>query len=171
MANIDTRIANYRNKKPATPILWSTIEFYSSAIGIKRYVNEFADKTFTIEFDAPRNAGESVLFTAVAFTADDPAQSNDPRISINITIERIGSTLKDAIKNTTGFGGFEPIEVIVRRYLSDDTSAPVQVFYLYARNLTMDGRAVSIVASDENPLTQGISTIATPKRFEGLIDL
>ena len=170
MTDLSTEIAQWRNRKPKDSALLTTVEFYHSGFGTHRLINGFKDKTLTLESGAPRNAGQAVSFRAIALDAPWPAQQEEPRISININIARVGSELKSEIKKIVGFGAFEPIQVVWRAYLSTDTTAPVAVFYLYG-DVSMDGEAVTITASDENPLAKRISRILTTTDFPGTIDL
>lgn len=171
MADLTTEIAQWRNRKPKNVALLTTVEIYHQSTGVHRLYNGFSDKTLTLESGAPRNAGQAVTFRAVAFEAPKPSQQDEPRISIPITINRIGSELKSEIKKIKAFGAFDPIEIVWRQYLSSNTSAPVEVYYLYAQNIAINAQAVTITATDENPLAKRVARIATTNDFPGLIDL
>lgn len=170
MTDLSTEVAQWRNKKPKDVALLTTVEFYHSSFGIIRLINAFKDRSLTLEADAPRNAGETVAFRAVTFEAPKPSQLEEPRINIPITISRIGSELKSYIKQIRAFGAYEPIQVVWRQYLSN-IATPVVVYYLYAAEVSLDAQAVTINASDENPLAKSVARIVTTGDFPGLIDL
>ncbi len=170
-ADLDSLIAKYRNEKPVEPIVWPTIEIYNETTGVFRFVRDYADKTFTIESGADRNAGEAVDFKAIGFSAPSPSQGSEPSVTINVTLQRVGSEMKAQLKKLRGFLSFNPAYFVWREYISTDTSAPVSVYYLYVKSISMDSGAITIVASDENPLAQPVSSIATVGRFPALADL
>jgi hypothetical protein len=171
MASIDTRISNYRNKKPKDSIEWTTLEIYQETVGTFRFINEFIDKDLTLEAGAPRNAGETVTFKAISFKATNPAQDSEPQSYIAVTMQRVGSEVKSIAKQLDGFAGYAPAELIWRKYLSDDTSEPALIYYLYIESMSVDGLGVTIVATDENPNSQRVADIITTQRFPGTIDL
>lgn len=167
-----SRISDYRNKKPKNVIKFVTVEMYHPDVGTLRYVSgQYADKTFTLESGAPRNAGEAVTFQAASFQYSSPSQDSEPSSSASMSFQRVGSGIKSAIKKMQGFAAFTPVEFVWREFLSDDTSEPVIVYYLYVSSITPTRDSVTIEASDVNPLTQSISRIVTPNDFPGTIDL
>ncbi len=172
MADTTSRISAYRNKKPKDVIPFFTFEIYQANAGLFRfYKTGFSDKSFTLESDAPNNPSETVEFRAINFEGSSPSQTAEPQILIEVSVQRVGSELKSALKNMIGFAAYDPIEFTWREYLSDDTSEPAKVYYLYAQNITLSGSSATIVATDENPLSQTVSDIANTVRFPGLIDL
>lgn len=171
MADLTTEIAQWRNRKPKNVALLTTIEIYHPLTGVHRLFNGFKDKALTLESGAPRNASQTVTFRAVAFNAPKPSQQDEPRISIPISIARVGSELKTELKKIRDFGVFDPIEIVWRQYLSSNTSAPVEAYYLYAQSIAVSASGVTITASDENPLAKRVARIATTGDFPGLIDL
>lgn len=171
MADTTSRIAAYRTKKPKSTIKWETFEIYQENGGLFRFVKDFTNQTFTLEAGAPNNPSEAVEFRAINFDGSTPSQTAEPQISIEVSIQRVGSEIKSALKQMIGFAAYTPIEFTWREFMSDDTSEPVQVYYLYVQNISLARGAVTIVATDENPLAQTVSDIATTVRFPGLIDL
>lgn len=167
-----SRISDYRNRKPKNVIKYVTVELYHPDSGIYRFVtNQFTDKVFTLESGAARNAGEAVTFQPAAFEYTSPSQSTEPSVSASISMQRVGSDIKRAIKKLSGFAGFTPIDFVWREFLSDDTSEPVVVYYLYVNDITPSRDSFTISAGDTNPLVQSVSRIATPADFNGMIDL
>lgn len=167
-----SRISEYRNRKPKNIIKYVTVEMYHPDVGTYRFVqNQFFDKTFTLESDAPNNPDEDVVFQAIAFSADSPAQSTTPSVNASMTVSRAGSGIESIVRLLQGFSSFTPVEFTWREYLSDDTSSPVIAYYLYVKNISVSRDAFTIQASDTSPMTQGILDLITPTRFAGVIDL
>ena len=172
MADTSSRIAAYRNKKPKDVVKFYTFEISQVSAGLFRfYRTGYSDRSFTLEAGAPNNPNETVEFRAISFEGDSPAQTADPQILIEVSVQRVGSELKSALKRMIGFAAYDPVRFTWREYLSDDTSGPAKVYYLYAQNITLGRDSATIVATDENPLSQTVSDIATTVRFKGLINL
>lgn len=167
-----SRISDYRNKKPKNIIKYTTVEMYHPDTGTLRFVaNQYTDKELTLEADAPRDAGETVTFKAAAFSYSSPSQDAEPSSSASMSFQRVGSGIKAAMKQLQGFAGYTPVEFVWREFLSDDTSEPVVIYYLYVSSITPNRDTVTIEATDANPATQAISRILTPNDFQGTIDL
>lgn len=79
---------------------------------------EIWGRVFTLEGDAPRNAGAAVTFLAAAFEAQQPAaeESQPPEmvIRINNVDEILMEALDKAVETTA------PIEAIYREYFADE---------------------------------------------------
>ena len=164
-------INDYFQKKSASITRWRTFEISHPSFGVKRFVWEYVEKQFPLESDAPYNAGETVGFRPIYFETTGPAQESTPQVSLSIRIERVGSELKSELKKLDGFAGYQPAQLIWRDYLSNDLSEPARIYRLYVKSISMNTSAAVIVATDENPMTQRISRIATPSDFPGLVDV
>lgn len=168
MAEVNVRIRNFYNQKPVDVTYYTTLEIYHSSIDVLRFVHDYSERQFTLENNAPRNAGETVTFNPLNFSALDPEQDDTPSARINITLGRVGSEVKEQLKKIRGFGYMEPAQIIYRRFLSDDTSAPVKVFRLFADQPIIKANEVTITATDDNPTRQNVSRLYTFRDFPGL---
>lgn len=168
MAELNVRIREYYNQKPVNTVYYITLEIYNPMMGTLRFVNDFANRNFTLEAGAPRDAGTEAAFTALSFSAPMPDQDDTTNVNIKINLGRVGSQVKEELKKIRGFGHFVPTQVIYRRFLSDDTSAPVKVYRLYANQPTIKANDVTLTASDDNPSKQNVSRLYQFNAFPGL---
>lgn len=168
MAEVSVRVQQFFNQKPAAIIRYKTIELYHPQIGALRFVRDFKDKSLGIEAGADRNAGETVVFTAIQFDVVDPDQTATPDATITINLGRVGSDVKAKLKLITGYGFMDQLEVIYRYYLSDDVSAPLKKYKLYGSSVALSGLGAAITAEDDNPTNQDISRVYTFEDFPGL---
>lgn len=163
----------YRSKKPKNVGHLIALEFYHPSIGVYRFVGPegvYKEKELGIEAGAPRNAGEMVAHRPAVFSAPFPRVEGEPTVTIQITMARVGSELKSALKKITGFAAMTPTAVIWRYYLTSDLTAPQVEYYLYGE-VSLSADAVAITATEKNPLTWRICDINTTQRFPGLLDL
>ena len=168
MAEINVRINQYYNQKPRDIVFYVTLELFHPAFNSLRFVHEFSEKSFTLEPTAPRNPGELVLFSPLNFKAPPPDQDDTTSVNIKIDLGRVGSEVKTELKKIRGFDFFTPVEVIYRRFLSDDTSAPVKVYKLFAGEPVIKANNVSFTASDDNPSKQNVAQLYQFENFPGL---
>lgn len=171
MAETNVRIRQFYNQKPINIIEYTTLEIFHPSMDALRFVRAYTDQTLTLEATAPRDAGLPVVFKALNFTASDPDQGESPDVRIKIELGRVGSEAKAELKKIREFGFYYPAEVIYRKYLSDDTSAPVTVFKLYADNPVIQANNVTLTATDDNPNKQDVSDLYTFEIFPGLESL
>lgn len=131
-----------------------------------RFVDDKAPLTATLEIDAPRNAGEEVIFVACPLKTTHPEES-DSAASPNVTMSRadVAGVLKIALDAARE--SLEPWELIERVYASDNTSGPVQLppqkLELMSANLA--GAAGELTAGFDDDLNVSIPRI-TFKRSE-----
>ena len=169
MAEINVRINQYYNQKPRDIIYYVTLElFHPSFVDPLRFVHDYTEKTFTLESSAPRDAGLPVVFSPLNFSAPPPDQDDTTSVNIKIDLGRVGSEVKEQLKKIQGFGFYTPVDVIYRRFLSDDTSAPVKVYKLFANQPTIKANNVSFTASDDNPSKQNVARLYQFDAFPGL---
>lgn len=149
---------------------YKTLEYYDSVNGVMRYVDGRRNtKNFTLESDAPRNAGESVQFLGGSISYGLPEQNED-NPTIEIQLGRIGQFVKSKLKAITGFNRFNPAEVIVREYIEGEEAAPVNVVRFYISTITMTADGVAILASLDNPASRRICRIVNEEDFPGLAE-
>jgi hypothetical protein len=168
MAEVNVRIQNFFNKKPIATIRLQTVEIWHEQIGTLRFVKDFTDKSLGIESGADRDAGQTVLFSALDFDVVDPAQTDTPEAVITIQLGRVGSDVKDKLKLIKDFGFMSSVEVIYRYYLSDDLTEPVKKYKLFGGSVILNGNSAGITAEDDNPTNQDISRVYTFEDFPGL---
>ena len=108
---------------PANLIVYHTLELYHPAFDQPiRVVRDSADLEAFLEDDAPRDAGEEVLFIAFPFDITPP--SVDVAGSPMCTIE-IGNTTREVtVQLEAAMSSAELLEVIYRQYISTDLSGP-----------------------------------------------
>ncbi|TAN65276.1 MAG: DUF1833 domain-containing protein [Magnetospirillum sp.] len=87
-----------------------------------RVVRDHADLTARLEAGAPRNAGEMVTFSALAFDLDLPPVDTGPVPEITVTLDNVGREITDALDGAAT--SQEKVEVTYRPYLSTDLEGP-----------------------------------------------
>jgi hypothetical protein len=150
-------------------IRYETIEIYHPAVGVLRYVNkQFYDKNFTLESSADRNAGESVTFTAGNFEVQHPDVSEDGVMSMQVQLGRIGTTVKQYVKQIRDYSllnpNTTPAEFVYREFVDNVPS----VFNSWIGGITISGDSVAIIASDDNPASINVSTRYLSQNYPGL---
>lgn len=147
--------------------LYRTVEIYHPAIGVLRYVDGTIDpKFFTLEATAPRNAGQTVEFIGAGMRYTLPDQSDDNG-TLEVQLGRVGSPVKQLLKQVVGFTRIQTGEVIIREYIDGATDGPF-VLQLGLASVTITPDGVAILAELENPAIRAVSEIYTVERFPGL---
>lgn len=145
-----TTLGQYFREKPANVIIYTTLEFYHPDFGTLRYVlNQYSAVSLTLEAGAPRNASATVSFEPLAAQASDPEQGQFGA-SIDIQLGLSGLQLKEKMNSITDIGRRQPIEVVWRRYVSDNTTAPAALYYMQAASVNTRGRQGAIVAQQRS---------------------
>lgn len=133
------------------------------------------DKSFTLESDAPRNASESVVFSASQFEITEPSveQENNSEITLDFGINALDyvNEIIDGIEvNAIEF--LEPLEIIYRIYHNSDVDAGPSVtpVIMYATEITMEPTTgVAITATSTNNALYRTGAIYTIDTFPGLV--
>lgn len=168
MSEVDPVIRTFFNQKPADVIQFRTVEIYHSEIGNMRFVSSWADQDFMIEAGAPRDAGTIQAFTALQLEWANPNQNDTGDITIPVNLGLIGSEVRSELKKIRDYGYMESIEVVLRYYLSSDTSGPKKFYYLTGDQVTLRGLESTIQASDDNPTNERTARVYTFNEFPGL---
>lgn len=95
-------------------------------------------RMLTLEAEAPRNAGESVLFIATQFEARNPGSQANAMPKMELSIDGVPGDLALALKASVVAPG--EIEVIYREYFADEPAGPHRVIdglTLERTNVTM----------------------------------
>ncbi len=109
---------------PVRRAMLTCLEFHSAEWSAPaRVVADKQDFTAVLEDDAPRNAGESVTFTALPLRAKWPSEGKAGQApKVELEIDGVSSLLADLMDQAVV--SLEPIELILRQYASDDPSGP-----------------------------------------------
>ena len=156
-------------RKPRV-IWYQTFEVHHPQMGTRRFVrNQRLAKTFTLEPDAPRNAGQEVSFEPASGSISEVYQSNNPTSSIEVQLGRVGQRIKQELAKINGTGWLQPIEFIYRSYTSTDTSSPLNnPISLVIGNVSMNHDVVSMTAEDDNPSGSIVAVKYFSDDFPGL---
>jgi len=156
--------------EPEGEIEYRTVEAYSSAFGVVRYVFDIVAHNFLLEAGAPRNASETVPFSPTTGRVIEPAEREDGEQQLSINLGGANGVLNDLISMVSGAAYFEPIEIIYRKYFSGDLSQPaITPLYLHATDINFEGvKSVSIIAEDSNLSAKRPGRYYLLSEFKGL---
>lgn len=152
---------------------YRTLEIYHPQLDtVYRFVVNYCNKAFTLEEDAPRNAGESVEFEAATLNIVEPAEREDSEQALQVEIGNVDGRVNDIIEQISGVGFFTSVDVVYRKYYSGDLSGPaVPPLYLFASNLVFSGpTSVAFTAEDVDLSQKRAGEIYDPVNFPGLRD-
>ena len=114
-----------------------------------------------------------VEHTPCPLAIQPPAQSKDGNPSITLSFPRVvvGAAFK---RQLALIDRHEPITVEYKLYFADDlnTAAMAYTFYVDKRDgITMNGEAVNVKATYDNPMRRAVCRIYDPATFTGLKNL
>ncbi len=136
-------------------IAFETIELYHSSIGTLRYITrQQSNKQFTLESDAPRNPSELVTFEPLGFRVQRPAQNNEPVVKLDVQLGRVGTELKQKLKQIE-LGGFMNQAELIYRVFYDDS--PQLILPLEVATITLKDLDAVTRAEQENPTFRDLS--------------
>jgi hypothetical protein len=157
---------------PIGRVALDTLEFYRSDFDAPaRVVNDRVDFTGTLEADAPRSAGEAVTFTAVGVTVVWPSETDEASApKLTLEIDGVSAILTEQLNR--GTGTLEPLQVLPRRYMSDDPGGPsrlpVQALELSNVQAT-ETRVTADAVSGDDPVNRRFPALAYRRaRYPGL---
>lgn len=114
---------------PSDVVILHTLELrhpsFKDALGAPtaiRVVRDYQDHTCVLEDSAPLDAGQAVLFIAMAFDLALPPVNNAPTPEITVTIDNVSTEMIRYLD--TAIETQEMIELTYRPYLSNDLSCP-----------------------------------------------
>jgi hypothetical protein len=162
-----SELTQFFTQKPANKVLYTTLEIYNPAAGLKRFVTgQQFDKSFKLESAAPRNPSAVVAFEPVGFEAPQPEAGEDGEVFLDVQLGAIGFEAKpyiDAVMNS-----WPPrIDVVWRQHLTG-VEQPVAVLYFEGAAWTLDVINVGLRCEQINFASRDISLIYTPDVFKGL---
>lgn len=166
----------FKMNKPEAKREFRTIEIYNPKFSrIFRLVQDFDSYQATLEATAPRNPGEIVTFEPFAGSISEPAERNDGDKSLQIDIGDLLGVIQDELDLLDGADWQTPIEVVYRKYWSDDNTEPaVPPFYLFADTPSFnesDGELpvlATINARDSDLSQKAAGSIYTTTDYPGL---
>lgn len=146
-----------------------TLEIYHPQFGMVRYVDNYSDISAGIEAGAPRNAGETVTYSAATLTIQDAADRGDADQLLSVSMGATDTILNDLVSQVEGSGFFDQIEVVYRKYYSADLSEPaVPPAYLFGSSLSFTGETATFTAEDIDLEAKRSGIIYTLELFPGL---
>lgn len=141
-----------------TVVALETLELHHSALvenGKRiaiRAVNDVRDWSFTLDADAPLDAGKSVPFTAIPFTWGHPSVAEGQAPQADVRVDNVERELEPYLNRIET--SFEPIVVIYRVYLSNrGTVVDKGPFRFVMREIATDNGSVTgkvEIASPQN---------------------
>lgn len=154
MSDIGDELREYYFSAPADAGALTTIELrHPSFTEPVRLVNDMADLVATLEDDAPANAGETVTFMACQFEATKPESAEQGLPSFSLAIQNVTRQLDPYQDQALAVAA--PIDMSIREYMVDDTSAPQQVIHgLNAKTSTSGILRVTVQAGFEDLLNK-----------------
>ena len=171
MATI-TEYRRFLANEPEAQIEFRTIEIFHPQLSrVYRFVKANAGVlSFVLEDTAPRNAGETVEFTAATMAIVEPSERNDSEQILSVDFGNTDGIIHEIADQITGAGFFEQVSVVYRKYYSGDLSAPAaSPLYLFASNLAFDGpTSVSFTAEDTDLSSKRAGSLYTFELFPGL---
>lgn len=149
---------------------WRTVEIYSPATSVLRYVIDVAPQEFTLEFGAPRDASEKVTFAPIGGKLTEPMSSDEGDRAITLEFGGASLELNNILKRLTGTARMQPIEFIYRKYCSLNLSQPAMTpFYYEIVGVNFRGiNSVTVVAEDAELNVKKPGRYYLLNNFEGL---
>ncbi len=135
---------------------YRTLELYHPQLDkVYRFVSNSIDVNLTLESTAPRNAGETVLFTAITAKFIEPAESGSAGQVFTAEFGNADDTVHRISDQISGTGFLTPTESIYRKYYSGDLSQPATPpLYLFASDLGFDGKVSCSFTAEDSDLSQ-----------------
>jgi len=154
---------------PEAQIERRTIEIYHPEFSqLYRFVNDRVEQSFTLESNAPRNAGETVAFGASGMNIVEPNEK-DLDQQLTVTFGAFSAFVDDELSNLTATGLLIPVELIYRKYYSADTSEPVLVLTVSAASLQFENyNRFAFSGQDIDFTNKNAGEIYTLERFPTL---
>lgn len=113
---------------PPDAIVLMTLELrHPSFDAPVRVVANTEDLTLTLEADAPADPSAGVLFVALPFALEAPAQEPDRLPEATVAIDNVSAEIGKALE--AAVAARAPVDVTYREWLADDPSAPAFVLH------------------------------------------
>jgi hypothetical protein len=117
-----------------------TIELYHPAFNqVYRFVREQEDQQLALEASAPRNAGETVTFTALAMQITEPGEEANADPVLIVQLGAVGGEVNAELDGFTPSDFLTEVEIVYRKYFSGDLSEPAVIISETVTGLTFTG--------------------------------
>jgi len=148
VASVQEKYRRFLASAPETQREIKTIEIYHVGFADRLlFVADSEPTRLTLEPDAPRDAGSTLVFTPLGVDFKEPSTKKDLEQVLTVTLGGVGMEVAGVINRLTPQHMLTPIDVVYRKYYSGDTSAPVRVMYMSMSSVQFAGYAsVRIVA-------------------------
>ena len=156
---------------PVGRVMFDCLELWCPAFTEPaRVVNDKQDFTARLEADAPRDAGELVLWTAIPVSVVWPreGESAGPYVA-QLQLDGVSGILAEQLDLVNG--SLDPLECIVRRYASDDPSGPsrLPVLRMELSNVKVsEARVTASIVGRERGTHRWPAVAYTKARYPGL---
>lgn len=149
---------------------YRTLELYHPSLNkVYRFVRNSIDVSFNLESSAPRNAGELVAFSRATMSITEPSEREDSEQILSVSFGNVGGIMHEILDQISGYGLFQQMEVVYRKYFSGVTTEPAATpLYLFASTLGFTGESVTFVAEDANLSQKRSGRQYTIETFPGL---
>jgi hypothetical protein len=156
---------------PISRVILVTLEFNHPSFTVPaRIVADRTDFLGVLESDAPFNAGEQVLFSALPVNVDLPEESTQSASpTVTISIDNVSGAIAPYFDLATAT--LIPITLIVREYASDDPSTPARLppITMTVRGASVTEKQASIQAAYSDSTNRGFpSKEYTSREYPGL---
>ena len=166
----------FKINKPEAKREFRTIEiFHPKFSKTFRLVQDFDQYDAFLESTAPRQPGQLITFEPFSGKIVEPAERNDGDLSLQVDIGDLKGEIQDELDMIDGVDWLTPIEIIYRKYWSDDNTAPaVNPFYLFANSPSFeesDGEIpvnASFTAQDSDLSQKSAGSLYTTTDYSGL---
>ena len=150
---------------------YRTIELYHPSFSsVLRFIQDAEDQALTLESAAPREAGDSVLFSAISMVIEEPQETEEADPVLTVNLGGVGGEVQDQVNAITGEDALTPIECIYRKYYSGDIDSPVIVLSLSVSTIRFEGYTrVAFTAEDIDFANKLSGEIYTIERFPMLV--
>ena len=152
---------------------YRTIEIFHPQLSqVYRFVSNSVDVSLTLESDAPRNPGETVVFEQASLGIVEPAEREDSEQTLGVKFGTVDGRLPAIVDQITGTGFFTPVQIVYRKYFSGDLTQPaVPPLLLSAANLDFDGpTSVELTAEDADLSQKRSGRLYRLEVFAGLAE-
>lgn len=178
MSTLDDAIAEAYASAPQDIIILHTLEINHKSFGVPVRVVRWPvhgpePETFSclLESTAPKNAGQTVSFTAMPFDIKLPEKSQETPGQFTITLAGVGDMLDDALETAAIGGGI--VTAIYRTFIKGrQGEGPAEVYpgiELQSPELDSSTGTITVTGVVLNWINRPFGRLYTPSRYPGLV--